>query len=326
MSRVLVIGGAGYIGSHICKALHQKKHEILVFDDLSRGNKKLLRWGNFVQGSILCKDTLNSVMKEFNPDGIIHLAAYAYVGESTKNPLLYYNNNVVGSLRVLEAMVESSIKNIIFSSSCATYGIPETLPIVENSKQNPVNPYGQTKLVVEGAIKDFSNAYELGYIILRYFNAAGADPDGECGELHTPETHLVPLVINAAIDSSKEVKIFGNKYPTPDGTCIRDYVHVSDLADAHVVALEMLLANKIKNDFFNLGSEIGTSNLEVIKKVEEISGKKVAMQIVNAREGDPAVLVADIRKAKEHLHFNPKYSDIKTIIKHAYAWQKENYC
>ncbi|MDO5575880.1 MAG: UDP-glucose 4-epimerase GalE [Fibrobacter sp.] len=323
---MLVIGGAGYIGSHICKALHQKKHDILVFDDLSRGNKKLLRWGDFVQGSILCKDTLSSVMKEFNPDGIIHLAAYAYVGESTKNPLLYYNNNVVGSLRVLESMVESSVKNIIFSSSCATYGIPETLPIVESSKQNPVNPYGQTKLVIEGAIRDFAAAYGLEFIILRYFNAAGADPDGECGELHMPETHLIPLVINAAIDSSKEVKIFGNKYPTPDGTCIRDYVHVTDLADAHVAALEMLLANKIKNDFFNLGSEIGTSNLDVIKKVEKISGKKAAMQIVSARDGDPAVLIADIRKAKEHLHFNPKYSDIETIIKHAYAWQKENYC
>lgn len=296
-----------------------------MFDDISRGNRKLLRWGEFVKGSILCKDLLVSVMKEFNPDGVIHLAAFAYVGESTKQPSLYYKNNVVGSLNVLEAMVEASIQKIIFSSTCATYGIPEFLPIVEESKQNPVNPYGQTKLVVEGAIKDFVNAYGLEFIILRYFNAAGADPDGECGELHTPETHLVPLVINAAIDSSKGVTIFGNKYPTPDGTCIRDYIHVTDLANAHVTALEMLLENKVKNDCFNLGSETGISNLEIIMNVEKISGKKVAVQIDSAREGDPAVLIADIRKAKKHLHFMPKYSDIGTIIKHAYAWQKENY-
>lgn len=325
MSRVLVIGGAGYIGSHVCKALYKNRHELLVFDDLSRGNKKLLRLGNFVQGSILCKESLIKVMKEFNPDGIIHLAAFAYVGESTKYPSLYYRNNVVGSLNVLEAMIDAKIKNVIFSSSCATYGIPVSLPIFEDSEQKPVNPYGQTKLVVERAIKDFANAYGLEYIILRYFNAAGADPDGECGEMHVPETHLVPLVINAAI-TSKDVKIFGNRYPTPDGTCIRDYIHVSDLADAHVYAMERLLDNKIKNDCFNLGNENGTSNLEIVKNVEMVTGKKVAVEIGDAREGDPAVLIADIGKAKKYLHFVPKYSNIETIIRHAYAWQKENNC
>jgi UDP-glucose 4-epimerase len=218
-------------------------------------------------------------------------------------------------------MVVNKIKKIIFSSSCATYGTPNKIPITEKEGQNPLNPYGRTKLIIENAIKDFSSTYGTKYIILRYFNAAGADPDGECGEMHNPETHLIPNVINAALNPKICVNIFGNDYPTPDGSCIRDYIHVSDLADAHVTAMEMLIKNKVKNDCINLGSEKGTSNLEIVKIPEKITNKKIKVKLCPARPGDPARLVASAGKAKKVLHFKPKYSTIENIILHAYAWR-----
>ncbi|MDF1594332.1 MAG: UDP-glucose 4-epimerase GalE, partial [Desulfobacterales bacterium] len=274
MTNVLVTGGAGYIGSHACKALAKAGYTPVTYDNLIYGHTWAVKWGPFEKGDILDRQRLDAVIEKYKPDAVMHFAAFAYVGESVENPGKYYRNNVVGSLTILEAMRDHGIRNIVFSSTCAVYGNPETVPIPEDHSTKPINPYGVSKFTVERMLEDFSNIHDMGYVSLRYFNAAGADPDAEIGEDHDPETHLIPLVLDAAAGRSENVKIFGTDYDTPDGTCIRDYVHVSDLADAHVLALEYLKETG-KSDSFNLGNGNGFSVREVIETAREIAGKNI---------------------------------------------------
>lgn len=319
---VLVTGGAGYIGSHTCKQL--KKHGItpVVYDNLSRGHKEFVQWGPFVEGDILDTEKVIKTLKEHKIQAVIHFAAFAYVGESVETPSIYYRNNVHGTLSLLEAMLKVNVKNFVFSSTCATYGIPEKTPLVEDMPQNPINPYGQTKLMIEKILKDYGSAYRLKSVCLRYFNAAGADQDGVIGERHEPETHLIPLAIEAAL-KNKTMKIFGNDYPTPDGTCIRDYIHVTDLSEAHVLALKYLDTAEKNYNYFNLGNGKGFSVKEIIKAVEDVSSKKVNAEVYPRRAGDPAVLVSDSEKAAKYLQWKPQITDIKEIIRTAYNWHQK---
>lgn len=270
---ILICGGAGYIGSHINKLLSSAGYDTIVYDNLIYGHKEAVKWGKFIFADLANKDALRKVFSENKIDAVFHFAAFAYVGESVADPAKYYLNNVCNTINLLEAMRKYDCDKIIFSSTCATYGVPEKLPITENMPQSPINPYGATKLMVERIFKDYSAAYGLKFAALRYFNAAGADPDCEIGENHNPETHLIPLVIDAAFGKREDIKVFGTDYPTRDGTCIRDYIHVSDLAQAHLLALKYL-NNGGKSDFFNLGNEVGTSVLEVIDSVKKVTGKK----------------------------------------------------
>lgn len=322
MKKILVTGGAGYIGSHTCKVLSQKGITPIVLDSLVYGHQDFVKWGPFYQGQISDKELLKKVFTEHQIDGVIHFAAYAYVGESVKDPAKYYDNNVVGSLRLIESCRDNGIDKIVFSSTCATYGIPNVVPISETNAQNPINPYGQSKLMVEKILADFSAAYRMKTAALRYFNAAGADLDGEIGEDHNPETHLIPLAIQAAYNDDKPLTIFGADYATPDGTCIRDYIHVLDLAEAHVLALNYL-AKSDAGIFLasNVGTGKGFSVLEIISSVEKISGRKVKSIWGARRPGDPPVLVANDHFARTELGWDKKFSDIDTIIKSAHDWQ-----
>lgn len=319
---VLVTGGAGYIGSHTCKQL--KKHGLnpIVYDNLSRGHKKFVQWGPLIEGDILDTEKVKKTLVEHQIQAVLHFAAFAYVGESVENPSLYYKNNVHGTLSLLEAMLKSNVKKFVFSSTCATYGVPEKVPLIEDMPQSPINPYGQTKLMIEKILKDYGPAYGLKSVCLRYFNAAGADQEGMIGECHEPETHLIPLAIEAALHN-KTMKIFGNDYPTPDGTCLRDYIHVTDLAEAHVLALKYLDKAEKEFNYFNLGNGKGFSVQEIIKAVEDVSAKKVNAEIYPRRAGDPAALVSDSAKAKRHLQWEPKITDIKEIIRTAYNWHQK---
>ncbi len=320
---ILITGGAGYIGSHTNKILSKKGYKTVVFDNLERGSIKLVKWGNFIKGDLRNIEDIRNTFKKYKFNAVIHFAAYAYVGESVEFPDKYYENNVLGTLNLLKVMKEFGVKNIIFSSSCATYGIPEKVPISENTPQNPINPYGRSKLFSENIIKDFEQSYGIKYIILRYFNAAGADTEGEIGEIHNPETHLIPLTIFAAIGLIEKLNVFGNDYPTKDGTCIRDYIHVSDLAEAHVKALEYLLREK-KSDIFNVGIGVGFSILDIIKTVNKISNKKINYIFVERRPGDPSILIASNKKIKKILNWQPKFIKIEDIIKSAYNWHLKN--
>lgn len=316
---VLICGGAGYIGSHTNKLLALKGYDTIVYDNLVYGHKEAVKWGKLIEADLADEETLDRVFKENHIEAVFHFAAYAYVGESVINPAKYYINNVTNTIKLLESMRKHGCDRIIFSSTCATYGIPEKLPITEDMPQNPINPYGATKLMVERIFEDYGHAYGLKYGVLRYFNAAGADPECEIGENHNPETHLIPLVLDAASDKRPDIKVFGTDYPTKDGTCIRDYIHVSDLADAHLLALRYL-ENGGKSDFFNLGNELGTSVLEVIDSVKRITGKDFTVTYAPRREGDPPVLVGSSDKAKEVLGWNPVYTDIDMIVSHAWEW------
>ena len=269
---VLVTGGAGYIGAHACKALSNAGYTPVTYDNLVYGHRAAVKWGPLEEGDISDRRRLELVFHQYKPIAVMHFAAYAYVGESVENPAKYYRNNTAGTLSLLESMKKCSIDKFIFSSTCATYGMPNQIPIVENHPQNPINPYGRSKLMIEWILRDFSAAYDLKYVALRYFNAAGADPQGEVGEKHNPETHLIPLVLDVAAGKSKDIKIFGNDYPTADGTCIRDYIHVTDLARAHVLALERLL-DGAASDFYNLGQGQGFSVKEVVEQVSKVTGK-----------------------------------------------------
>ena len=302
---VLVTGGAGYIGSHTCKALHHAGYNPITFDNLERGHASAVKWGPLEQGDL--QDTLRliDVMHTYQPLAVIHFAAYAYVGESVSAPDRYYLNNVYGSMCLLQAMRSAGVERIVFSSTCATYGAPESLPLRESHPQRPLNPYGQSKLMVEQLLADYSVAFRLEYVVLRYFNAAGADPSGEIGEVHDPEPHLIPNALKAA-DSNVKLSVFGTDYETPDGTCVRDYIHVSDLADAHVLALGRL-ANSGSNEIYNLGNGSGYSVREVIAAVEQVTGRTVAFEEVPRRPGDPAILVADAELARTRLGWVPKY-------------------
>ena len=322
MKNVLVTGGAGYIGSHCCKELHKRGFNPITFDNLVYGFKDFVRWGDFYEGDLANPQAIASCFKQDPIDAVIHFAAYAYVGESVTDPLKYYENNVRNTIHLLRASLDHSVKCFIFSSSCATYGIPESIPIEETHPLNPVNPYGLTKLMIENILKDCNAAYGLRFNSLRYFNAAGADPEGEVGEQHDPETHLIPLILDVAAATSRDIKIFGNDYPTADGTCIRDYIHVTDLARAHVLALERLL-DGTASDFFNLGQGRGYSVREVVDHAARVTGRDIATVDADRRLGDPPVLVASNAKALQSLGWQPEYTNLDDIIQTAWNWHKK---
>ena len=318
---ILVTGGAGYIGSHFVDYLIKSGYYPVIIDNLSRGHRESVNDNiQFEVIDLLDFTTLNKFIKENKFDAVVHFAAFAYVGESVEIPEVYYQNNVIGSYNLIRACVESGIKNFIFSSTCSIYGNPVKVPISENQFSNPINPYANTKLVIEMLLKDFETAYGMKNVSLRYFNAAGANPDGKIGESHEPEPHLIPIVLNTALGKRDKVLVFGNDYETPDGTCIRDYIHVVDLADAHLKAIEYLVDGN-KSAIINLGTGKGNSVLEIINNAESVTGKKIEYEIVSRRAGDPAVLVADNTKAKNVLGWTPKYS-IENIIEHAWNWHK----
>ena len=339
---ILVTGGAGYIGSHTVRSLLKKGYNPVVIDNLVYGHSKFVKEilkVPLIEGDISDKNLLENILNGKHQllngkkiTAVIHFAAYAYVGESVQNPSKYYNNNVVGTINLLDCIVKENLKRIknkipiVFSSTCATYGTPkpEDIPINENCFQNPINPYGRSKLMIEKIIKDYGKAYGLSSVIFRYFNAAGADPKGDLGEDHTRETHLIPLILEALINKNKEIKIFGTDYQTFDGTCIRDFIHVSDLGDAHVLGLEKIISNG-GSETYNLGTGKGHSVLEIINIAKQISGEELSIKKDKRRIGDPPKLIADSSKASRELNWNPINSDIETIIKHAWLWHKKNY-
>ncbi len=314
---VLVTGGAGFIGSHTAKALARAGYQPVVVDDLRTGHRSAVRWGPFVEANIADKTTLCRVFERYRIGAVIHFAASAYVGESMRVPDLYFRNNVGSTLDLLEAMLEAGIPKMVFSSSCATYGNPVTIPIDEDHVQRPVNPYGESKLMCERLIHWYGNAYALKWVALRYFNAAGADPDGDLGEEHDPETHLIPLAIGAAMGTVPRLEIYGTDYETPDGTAIRDYIHVSDLADAHVAALRYL-EDGGGSTALNLGTGLGHSVAQVVSAVEKLSGQRVPIQEQPRRPGDPACLIADAGKAARVLGWRPEHSTLEQIVKTAW--------
>lgn len=319
MHRILVTGGAGFIGSHVCKALAARGDLPVVVDDLSRGHAGAVRYGPLEILSLTDEDGLRALLRRESFDAVVHLAAYAYVGESAANPGLYFKNNVTGSLCLLEALRGAAIDRLVLSSSCTVYGAPAHLPIGEDHPRSPLNPYGDTKLVVERMLEAYGAAHGLNWMALRYFNAAGADPDGDLGEDHDPETHLIPLVVDAAL-TGEPLTIFGTDYPTPDGTAIRDYVHVADLADAHLRALDHLLAGGTSGAF-NLGTGNGHSVRDIVGAVERVSGARVRTQEAGRRAGDAAVMIADPRRAGRDLGWRTRYSDLDTIIQTAWRWR-----
>lgn len=310
---ILVTGGAGFIGSHACKALAAAGHHPVTLDNFSTGNRDAVKWGPCIEGDIRDTGLVSEILRSHSITAVQHFAAKAYVGESVADPLSYYDTNVGGTISILVACRKANIRNFVFSSSCATYGSPETLPISETTPQSPISPYGWTKLIGERMIRDHSAAYGMRYVILRYFNAAGADPDGELAERHDPETHLIPLVLMAAYGLRAELQVFGSDYPTPDGTCIRDYVHVADLARAHTDALSHLLRSG-SDLAVNVGTGQGHSISEIVTEVQRHVGRKVRLRFGPRRAGDPPVMIADPALARHALGFVTKCSDISTIV------------
>jgi len=324
---ILVTGGTGYIGSHAVLALQKKDYVVIILDNLVYGHRHIAEnvlGAQLIVGDISDRHLLDSIFDEYKINAVMHFAAYAYVGESVTNPAKYYRNNVVGTLVLLEAMLAANIKKLVFSSTCATYGVPQEIPITENQPQKPINPYGVSKLTVEKILQDFDRAYGFNSVIFRYFNAAGADPSGIIGENHEPETHLIPLVLLTALGKRESISIFGTDYATKDGTCIRDYIHVSDLAQAHILGLNYLLEQG-KSDIFNLGNGEGFSVKEVIKVSEKVTNKKINTIESPRRKGDPDTLVGSSRKAKEILNWEPKYTDLDSIISHAWQWHLQQH-
>jgi UDP-glucose-4-epimerase GalE len=324
MARILITGGAGYVGSHCTKALAAAGHNSVVFDNLLFGHREFARWGPLIEGDIRDASALDAVFSAYRFDAVMHFAALAYVGESVNAPGRYYDVNVNGTRTLLDAMVRAGVRSIIFSSSCAIYGEPERMPITERTAPNPINPYGFSKLVCERMMDDFDLAHGLKSARLRYFNAAGADPTAEIGEDHDPETHLIPLVLDAASGKRPNVTVYGTDYPTPDGTAVRDYVHVDDLARAHVLALQHLL-NKGDTIAVNLGTGHGASVRQVIDTARRITGREIAVRDASRRAGDPPVLVADAKKASEVLGWAPQYSDLAAIITDAWRWHNKRF-
>ncbi|MGR3494739.1 UDP-glucose 4-epimerase GalE [Citreimonas sp.] len=318
---VLVTGGAGYIGSHTCKALAQAGYTPITYDSLCRGNAWAARYGPLEVGDLLDGERLRDVIRKHAPIGVIHFAAFSYVGESMQDPLLYYRNNVGGTATLLRAMQAEGVSRFVFSSTCATYGTPERIPIDEDCPQRPINPYGQSKLMVEQMMKDCAQAGQLDAIALRYFNAAGADADAEIGEAHDPETHLIPLALGAAKGTLPPLTVFGDDHDTPDGTCIRDYIHVTDLACAHVKALDQT-GNAPGFTALNLGTGTGASIREVIEMTRAVTGRDVPHSYGPSRAGDPAALVADPSRAAATLDWTPTHSDLRNILQTAWAWME----
>jgi UDP-glucose-4-epimerase GalE len=319
-SAVLVTGGAGYIGSHAAKALHATGYRVVVYDNLTMGHRQAAKYGEFVEGDVGDVAAIRQVLRRHEISAVMHFAALLDVGESVREPVRYYRNNVCGALSVLEAMTAESVRAFVFSSTCATYGEPMETPIVETHPQRPINSYGDTKLAIERALPHFERAYDLHFVALRYFNAAGADPDGEIGEDHSPEIHLIPRAIDAAT-GGPGLEVFGDDYPTPDGTCLRDYIHVTDLADAHVKALESIVETG-KSGAYNLGTGHPHSVREVIKSVERTVGRAVPWTIAPRRPGDPAVLYAAAHKARTELHWTPRYPSLDDIVGTAWNWHR----
>jgi UDP-arabinose 4-epimerase len=321
---ILVTGGAGYIGAHACKALAKAGYEPVAYDNLVYGHREAVRWGPFVEGDIGDRAKVAETIRRHSIAAVMHFAAFAYVGESVEQPEKYFQNNVVNTLAMLEAMRATDAKEIVFSSTCATYGLPEQMPIREDTPQRPVNPYGETKLMIERALHWYGAAHGLRSVALRYFNAAGADPDGEIGEDHNPETHLIPLILDAAAGRRPHIGVFGTDYPTPDGSAVRDYIHVQDLADAHVRALGYL-ADGGESRAFNLGTGHGHSVRETIAAARRVTGRPIPSKDSPRRPGDPPVLVADAVLAKEKLGWVPALGALEQIIGTAWAWHQKRF-
>jgi UDP-glucose-4-epimerase GalE len=320
--KVLLTGGAGYVGSHCAKLLRESGHDAWVYDNLVFGHRGAVPKDRLIEGDLLDGAKLAAAFRDHSIEAVMHFAAFAYVGESVTDPAKYYQNNIVGTLSLLDAMRSAGVKRIVFSSTCATYGIPEKVPITEAEKQQPINPYGFTKLAIERALADYAHAYGFGYAALRYFNASGAAEDGSIGEDHDPETHLIPLVLQVALGQRKEVLVFGNDYPTPDGTCIRDYIHVDDLGRAHIAALEQLESGlELK---LNLGTGAGASVEEVIAAARRVTGHPIPARVVQRRPGDPPALVADAALARKVLNWTPKFVGIEPIVASAWHWHKNH--
>jgi UDP-arabinose 4-epimerase len=321
-TKILVTGGAGYIGGHTCKRLHSMGYEPIVIDNLSTGHKWAVKWGPLVEGDVANENLIKSIIKQYSIDTVIHFAANAYVRESVENPRKYYKNNVLGTINLLNAVLDAGVKHFVFSSSCAAYGIPKNMPITEEHPCRPINPYGESKLFIENVLKWYGKVYKLNWLALRYFNAAGADPDVVIGEEHDPETHLIPLTIKSVLGDHPALKVYGTDYPTKDGTTIRDYIHVSDLAKAHVLAIHYL-KNGGESTSMNLGTGNGSSVYDIIKAVEEISNLPVPYKKGEMRQGDPPILVACAEKSNRLLNWHPEYKNIKSIIKTAWNWHAE---
>jgi len=318
---ILVTGGAGYVGSHCVKELLRQGRDVVVFDDLDQGVREAVLGKHFVEGDLLRPEDLQRVFDHYEIDAVMHFAALASVGDSMRNPQRYYENNVIGTLNLLAAMREHSVDQLIFSSSAAVYGDPDLVPIPEDHRKLPKNPYGRTKWMMEQAMTDYSQAYDLRYIALRYFNAAGCDPDGQLGENHDPEEHLIPIVLDVALGKRDRITIFGTDYDTPDGTCVRDYVHVSDLAMAHALALDSLTLDR-KSTAYNLGIGNGYSVLEVIDSCRRVTGCDIAVEEGSRRPGDPAVLVADPMRAMHELGWRPRFTNLDEIVRTAWRQRK----
>jgi UDP-glucose 4-epimerase len=322
MSTVLVVGGAGYIGSHMVIALLDAGHDVVVLDDLSRGHRDLVAGGELVVGNVGDRALLDWIFSTKKIDAVMHFAASSLVGESVEKPLQYYRNNVGNSIELLDAMRQHRVSNFIFSSTAAVYGEPTEVPITETHRSQTTNPYGATKHAIEEMLHACATAHDLRFVTLRYFNAAGADAQGRIGERHQPETHLIPLVLQVAIGERANIKIFGTDYPTDDGTCVRDYVHVVDLAKAHLLALELLLRGSIRNATYNLGNNRGYSVRQVISVAEQVSGQSITVVETTRRAGDPATLIAESSKARQELRWMPQFEDLEKIIETAWRWQK----
>jgi UDP-glucose 4-epimerase len=318
--KILVTGGAGYVGSHTARLLDRNGHDVWIYDNLVAGHRGAALPGRLIVGDLADREKLIQVLTGNGIEAVFHFAAFALVGESVAHPDRYYYNNVVCSLNLLEAMRAAGVSRLIFSSTTATYGVPQQVPITEDERQEPINPYGFTKLVVERALEDYAAAYEFAFAALRYFNAAGASPDGDLGEDHTPESHLIPIVLQVALGQRDKITIFGDDYPTPDGTCIRDYVHVDDLGQAHIQALDRLEAGKgIK---VNLGTGRGHSVREIIAACRDVTGHAIPETIGPRRPGDPPELVADASRARRVLEWSPKYDDLLAIVETAWRWHR----
>jgi UDP-arabinose 4-epimerase len=323
MKRILVTGGAGFVGSHACKALARAGYTPVSFDNLERGHRFAVKWGPLQRGDLRSESDVRQAFETWHPYAVLHFAAYAYVGESSTDPLIYYENNVGGTAKLLQACRDFGCNNVVFSSSCATYGVPARLPLREDDPQNPVSPYGRTKLVAERMLVEAEIAHGIKHVTLRYFNAAGADPDGELGEVHEPETHLIPLALFVAAGRRPAIQIFGDDYPTPDGTCVRDYVHVTDLARAHVAAIEWL-AEGNPSRIFNLGNGRGFSVAEAVRAAEGITGRVIATEVLPRRAGDPPTLISDSSLARSLLHWQPDYPELEVQIEHAWRWLRRS--
>jgi len=317
--RVLVTGGAGYIGSHTAKMLVRAGFEPVVFDNFSAGHRWAVKWGPLVESDLSDHGAIRHAIRRYGIVAAIHFAAHAYVEESVREPRKYFQNNITNTLNLIDALLDAGVEHIVFSSSCAVYGMPESLPISEDHPKLPVNPYGESKLFIERALDWYGRAYDLRWAVLRYFNAAGADPEGELGEVHNPETHLLPIVMEAAAGKRDAIEIYGVDYPTPDGTCVRDYIHVSDLAEAHVLALQRLLSGA-GSFAINVGTGRGVSVREIMGAVERIVGAAIGVRLAPRRPGDPAVLVADPSRAAKLLNWCPKLSALENIIGSAWNW------